>query len=112
MVVAASHAAVPNWLHPSPTTGTVSDPIRRYSTIQPSHANVTGDTGGRWMVQSSQVPDRDAPYRPITMGLTPGAGVTIRTIADLDGYLGAVADAGFRAVSLSGAHMCGDPASA
>jgi sugar phosphate isomerase/epimerase len=64
------------------------------------------------MVQSSQVPDRDAPYRPITMGLTPGAGVTIRTIADLDGYLGAVADAGFRAVSLSGAHMCGDPASA
>ena len=26
MLVASSHVAVPNWLQPSPTTGTASDP--------------------------------------------------------------------------------------
>jgi len=64
------------------------------------------------MVESSRVPDRGGPDGLITMGLTPGAGVTIRTIADLDGYLGAVADAGFRAVSLSADQLGGDPAGA
>jgi sugar phosphate isomerase/epimerase len=48
----------------------------------------------------------------IQIGLTPGAGVTIQTLGDLDGYLGAVADAGFRVVSLSENQLAGDPAGA
>ena len=45
----------------------------------------------------------------ITIGLAPGAGFEVRTLADLDTYLGATADAGFDAVSLSQAQLCGEP---
>jgi sugar phosphate isomerase/epimerase len=40
----------------------------------------------------------DAPFE---LGLAPGAGFEVHSLADLDRYLGAVSDAGFSAVSLS-----------
>jgi sugar phosphate isomerase/epimerase len=47
-----------------------------------------------------------------TIGLAPGTGFEIHTLADLDTYLGAVADAGFDAVSLSLNQLAGDPVAA
>jgi sugar phosphate isomerase/epimerase len=44
-----------------------------------------------------------------TIGLAPGTGFEVHTLADVDTYLGAVADAGFEAVSLSSNQMGGDP---
>ena len=46
------------------------------------------------------------------IGLAPGSGFEVRSRRDLDTYLGAVADAGFDAVSLSLDQLAGDPASA
>ncbi|MGE3833495.1 MAG: sugar phosphate isomerase/epimerase family protein [Acidimicrobiia bacterium] len=47
-----------------------------------------------------------------TIGLAPGTGFEIHTLADLDTYLGAVADAGFDAVSLALTQLAGDPVGA
>jgi sugar phosphate isomerase/epimerase len=47
-----------------------------------------------------------------TIGLAPGTGFEIHTLADLDTYLGAVSDAGFDAVSLALTQMAGDPVAA
>lgn len=44
----------------------------------------------------------------VEFGLAPGAGFEIERPADLDRYLGATSDAGFTAVSLSGAQLLGD----
>lgn len=43
------------------------------------------------------------------IGLAPGTGFEVRSLADLDTYLGAAADAGFEAVSLSLGQLAGDP---
>jgi sugar phosphate isomerase/epimerase len=48
----------------------------------------------------------------IELSLSPGAGVEIASLTDLDSYLGAVADAGFGSVSLSIAQVLDDPAAA
>jgi sugar phosphate isomerase/epimerase len=45
----------------------------------------------------------------VELALAPGAGLEIRTVADLDNYLGAVADAGFPSVSLSLDQLAGEP---
>ncbi len=47
-----------------------------------------------------------------TIGLAPGTGFEVRTVADVDRYLGAVAEAGFDAVSLSATQLAGDPVAA
>jgi sugar phosphate isomerase/epimerase len=47
-----------------------------------------------------------------TIGLAPGTGFAISSMADVDRYLGAVADAGFDAVSLSIDQLGGDPVAA
>jgi sugar phosphate isomerase/epimerase len=47
-----------------------------------------------------------------TLGLAPGAGFAVASLGDLDTYLGAVADAGFEAVSLSLDQLAGDPVGA
>jgi sugar phosphate isomerase/epimerase len=46
------------------------------------------------------------------LGLAPGAGFAVRDRADLDTYLGAVADAGFAAVSLGRDQLVDDPVGA
>lgn len=48
----------------------------------------------------------------VDLSLAPGAGLEIARPADLDRYLGAVADAGFTHVSLSTGQLAGDPAAA
>jgi sugar phosphate isomerase/epimerase len=60
---------------------------------------------------TSQDPSPSAPPETI-IGLAPGAGFEIRTLADLDQYLGAASDAGFGAVSLSLSQLAGDPVAA
>jgi sugar phosphate isomerase/epimerase len=45
----------------------------------------------------------------VELALAPGVGLEIRTVADLDRYLGAVAEAGFPSVSLSLDQLAGDP---
>jgi sugar phosphate isomerase/epimerase len=46
----------------------------------------------------------------VELALAPGCGVRTATVAELDTYLGAVAGAGFTAVSLDVARLPGDPA--
>jgi len=46
------------------------------------------------------------------LSLSPGSGFEVRSLDDLDTYLGAVASAGFRSVSLGLDQLVGDPAAA
>src|SRR5205807_3464747 len=48
----------------------------------------------------------------VLLSLAPGANAPIDTLADLDAYLGAVAGAGFEAVSLALDQLLGEPAAA
>jgi sugar phosphate isomerase/epimerase len=48
----------------------------------------------------------------VELALAPGTGLQIHTLEDLDGYLGAVAGAGFPSVSLSLDQLVGDPSAA
>ncbi|MBO0732566.1 MAG: sugar phosphate isomerase/epimerase, partial [Acidimicrobiaceae bacterium] len=52
---------------------------------------------------------RAARRRLMLLGLAPGAGFGVRNLDDLDRYLGAVADAGFGAVSLNADQLAGEP---